>query len=576
MDAVNDPDIVEVWVMKSAQVGWTEILNNVVGFYVDQDPAPILLIQPTLEMGHAWSKDRLAPMIRDSPRLRGKVADSKARDSGNTILHKTFIGGHLTVAGANSPAGLASRPIRVVLCDEVDRYPASAGAEGDPVSLARKRTTTFWNRKLLVGSTPTVKGQSRIEAGYMMGDQRKYFVPCPHCQTFQTLKWAQLSWPEGKPSEAYYACESCGGVINDTDKGSMLAGGEWRATAEGSKAGVASFHINELYSPWVSFGAMAENFWEAKRLPETLRTWVNTSLGEPDELKGETVDETGLLERVEVYPADVPSGVVILTCGVDVQDNRLEMEVVGHGPGQETWSIDYKVIEGDPGQHPSHSPLWQQLDDYLNQDFWHESGLRMRISATCIDTGGHKTDMVYAFCKPRFARRVFAIKGVGGQGRPLVSKPTRNNAAGIRLFSVGVDTGKELIYSRLRVTEPGPGYCHFPAGRDVAFFAQLTAEKLVTRYYTGQAVRKWEPKNKHQRNEALDCRNYAIAALEILGVNLDRLAKKLADRIGKIGEKPDEPEAPEKPNPIQQAQEVKRVPKQRQPRQGGWVSGWRR
>lgn len=564
--------------MKSAQVGWTEILNNVVGFFIDQDPAPILLIQPTLDMGNAWSKDRLAPMLRDSPRLTGKVADPKARDSGNTILHKSFVGGHLTIAGANSPAGLASRPIRIVLCDEVDRYPASAGAEGDPVSLARKRTTTFWNRKLLVGSTPTVKGKSRIEAGYLAGDQRKYFVPCPHCSVMQTLKWSHVQWPDGDPESAYYVCESCGVVIVDSDKPAMLSAGEWRATAEPKRAGVASFHINELYSPWVMFGHMASAFYEAKNFPDTLRTWVNTSLGEPDELTGDTVDETGLLERREVYAAEVPVGVVLLTCGVDVQDNRIELEVVGHGVGHETWSIDYKVFEGDPGQHPSHSPLWKQLDDYLLQDFEHESGLRMRISGVCIDTGGHKTDMVYAFCKPRFSRRVFAIKGVGGQGRPLVSKPTRSNSAGVRLFSIGVDTGKELVYSRLKVSEPGPGYCHFPADRDVAFFSQLTAEKLVTRYYKGQPLRKWELKNAHQRNEALDCRNYAVACLEILGVSLDKIAKKMTARMEVMGARVAEPapviepeeQAPteSKPSTVQRAKP--------QPRQsGGWLNKWR-
>lgn len=593
MDAVNDPTLFEIWVMKSAQVGWTEALNNVVGYYVDQDPAPMLLIQPTVEMGEAWSKDRLAPMVRDSPRLSAKIADSKVKDSGNTILHKTFLGGHITIAGANSPAGLASRPVRVVLFDEVDRYPASAGSEGDPISLARKRTTTFWNRKLLAGSTPTIKGKSRIESGFLQGDQRRYFVPCPHCDRKQTLRWSNVQWPEGKPEEAYYVCEGCGAVIVDADKPWMLAeadrrqrAGEpgigWVPTAEPKRSGVASFHINEIYSPWVTFGTMAANFIEAKQFPDTLRTWINTALGEPDDVRGESMDETGLLERREVYPAEVPAGVVMLTCGVDVQDNRLELEIVGWGPGGESWDIDYRVIEGDPGQHPSHSPLWKQLDEILTSDFEHELGVRMRISATAIDTGGHKTDMVYAFCKPRFARRVFAVKGVGGHGRPLVSKPTRNNAAGVRLFSVGVDTAKELLFSRLKVTEPGPGYCHFPHARDVAFFSQLTAERLVTRYFKGVAVRRWELKDPKARNEALDCRVYATAALAILDVNLDKAARRFRQRVEMLGGEhealsdrprpaaPDEaaPPAAQKPAPA-------RAVKPPRPR-GGFVNGWRR
>lgn len=594
MDAVNDPGISEIWVMKSAQVGWTEVLGNVVGYYVDQDPAPMLLIQPTLEMGHAWSKDRLAPMLRDSPRLQNKIADSKSRDSGNTILHKSFLGGHITIAGANSPAGLASRPVRVVLFDEVDRYSASAGAEGDPVSLARKRTTTFWNRKLLAGSTPTIKGKSRIESGFLNGDQRRFFVPCPHCDARQHLKWSNVQWPEGRPEEAYYVCEKCGAIIVDADKPHMLAeadrrqrAGErgigWVATAEPKRAGIASYHINEIYSPWVTFGQMAGNFVEANQFPDTRRTWINTALGEPDDVTGESMDETGLLERREVYPAEVPAGVVLLTCGVDVQDNRLEMEVVGHGVGGETWNIDYRVIEGDPGQHPSHSPLWKQLDEYLLQEFEHESGLRMRISATGIDTGGHKTDMVYAFCKPRWPRRVFALKGVGGASRPLVTKPTRNNAAGVRLFSVGVDTAKELVFSRLKVPEPGHGFCHFPHSREVAFFSQLTAERLVTRYFKGVATRRWELKDPKARNEALDCRVYALAALAILDVNIEKQAKKLAQRIETRGADvhemttrqhstadapPDRPGA----QPAPPAPQPKAKPKRRP---GGFVNNWK-
>lgn len=570
MDAVNDPSLTEIWVMKSAQVGWTECLNNVIGYYADQDPAPMLLIQPTLEMANAWSKDRLAPMVRDSPRLTHKIADSKAKDSGNTLLHKSFVGGHITIAGANSPAGLASRPVRIVLFDEVDRYPNSAGAEGDPVSLARKRTTTFWNRKLLAGSTPTIKGKSRIEAGFQMGDQRRYFVPCPHCDTMQTLKWAFVTWPDGDPESAWYACESCGCAITDNDKGGMLARGEWRATAEPKRAGIASFHINELYSPWVTFGQMAASFYEAKRLPDTLRTWVNTSLGEPDDVTGDTVDETGLLERREVYPAEVPSGVVMLTCGVDVQDNRIELEVVGHGVGQETWSIAYKTIEGDPGQHPSHSPLWQQLDEYLNQTFDHESGIGMRIAGTCIDTG-YKTDMVYAFCKPRFARRVFAIKGVGGQGRPAVTKPTRNNAGGVRVFALGVDTLKELVYSRLKIAEPGPGYCHFPADRPLAFFEGLTAEKLITTYFKGKELRKWVVKSQHVRNEPLDCRGYAVAALEILGVDLDKKSKAMARRLSEREQKQPEPEV----EPVKPQAQARKFARPQPPKRGGWATGWR-
>lgn len=272
MDAIADPAVREVIVQKSAQVGWTEILLNVIGYHVHQDPSPILMVQPTLEMAEAFSKDRLAPMVRDTPALRGLIADPRSRDSGNTLLHKTFPGGHITMAGANSPAGLASRPIRLALFDEVDRFPVSAGAEGDPVSLGRKRTTTFWNRKTLMGSTPTVKGESRIEAAFEGGDQRYYYVPCPHCDEFQRLVWAQVKWDEGQPDTARYVCQHCGTMLTDADKPQMLRAGEWRASRPSQ--GIASFHISELYSPWVTWPEMARSFLEAKRLPETDRKSV--------------------------------------------------------------------------------------------------------------------------------------------------------------------------------------------------------------------------------------------------------------------------------------------------------------
>jgi len=296
MDAVCDREVESIVIRASAQVGKTEILNNIAGYYIHQDPAPILLLQPTLEIAEAWSKDRFAPMIRDTAALSELIKDPRSRDSGNTLLHKKFPGGHITMAGANSPASLASRPIRIVLMDEVDRYPLSAGAEGDPRSLAKKRSTTFWNRKDIQASTPTVKGISPIDAAYENSDQRLYYVPCTHCGEYQYLKWAQVKWDK-EPEEAYYVCECCGVVLTDSDKPAMLAAGEWRA--EMPFKGVAGFHLSELYSPWVTFGQIAKNFTIAKLLPETLKTWVNTSLGESWEEAGEGLDEDSLMGRRE-------------------------------------------------------------------------------------------------------------------------------------------------------------------------------------------------------------------------------------------------------------------------------------
>jgi len=526
MDAVSDASIEQVVFIKSAQVGATEIIGNVVGYYIDQDPAPILVIQPTLEMGQAWSKDRLAPMVRDTPALRGKIRDPRTRDSGNTQLHKTFPGGRLTIAGANSPAGLASRPIRVLLCDEVDRFPVSAGTEGDPVSLAKKRTAAFWNRKIVLASTPTIKGKSRIEMAWEGSDQRRYFVPCPHCKVKQTLKWVQIRWGKnGKrhlPETTVYECERCGKSITDADKPEMLAAGEWRAGNRDSK--VAGFHINEMYSPWTQFSEIVEAFLEAKKTPETLKTWVNTTLGESWQEAGDSVDEDPLYARREVYGPEVPSGACLLTCGVDVQDDRLECEVVAWGPGEESWGIQYDVFHGDPGKEE----LWKRLDDHLNKTWLHESGVTLRITAAGIDTGGHYTEQTYRFVKPRQGRGVFALKGRGGAGLPLVSGFSKNNKGKVKLFSIGVDGAKETLYfSRLNAAEPGPGYCHFPTSYNQEYFHQLTGEQKVQVESKGRMAHRWEPKTSHRRVEALDCRVYATAALGIANPDLELLAKQI-------------------------------------------------
>jgi phage terminase large subunit GpA-like protein len=345
MDAISDPAIRQVAVMSSAQVGKTEFILNVIGYHIDRDASPILCIQPTLQMAQAFSKDRLAPMLRDTPKLQGKVKDPRSRDSGNTTLHKVFPGGHITIAGANSAAGLASRPVRIVLCDEVDRYPSSAGTEGDPIRLAAKRATTFWNSKLVTVSTPTVKGASRIEAEWLDSDQREYHVKCPHCGASQTLKWRNVHWEEDKPQTACYTCEECGVTWTDADRFKAIKAGEWIATQP--ESGVAGFRLSGLYSPWVPLDDAVRDFLEAKKLPETLRVWVNTFLGETWEEQGDGIDEANISARREAYE-NVPDAVHLLTAGVDVQDDRVEVEVLGHGRDEETWSIDHAIIYGDP------------------------------------------------------------------------------------------------------------------------------------------------------------------------------------------------------------------------------------
>lgn len=521
MDALSDPTIETVVVMSSAQVGKTEVLNNAVGYFISQDPSPMLVVQPTLDMAQTWSKDRLAPMLRDSPVLSGLVKDPRSRDSGNTTLHKIFPGGHVTACGANSPSSLASRPVRNVFCDEVDRYPVSAGSEGDPVSLAKKRATTFWNRKILLVSTPTNKGASRIETAYEESDQRKYHVCCPDCGHEQTLRWSQVKWDEDKPESAKYVCEDCGSLWSDAQRAKVIKLGRWIASKPTKK--IAGFHLSALYSPWTPLEDGVRDFLEAKKQPATLRVWVNTFLGETWEEEGDQVDEYDLSKRAEDWDA-LPEDVLILTAGVDVQDDRLEVEIVGWGRDEESWSVDYKTIYGDP----SAPIVWQDLDQFLSQTYEHELGDDLMVRATCVDSGGHHTQAVYKYCGAREGKRIFAIKGVGGDGKPIVGKPSKNNIGKIKLFPVGVDTAKHLLFSRFRIAEPGPGYCHFPIGRDEEYFKQLTAEKIATRYHKGFAKREFV--KTRTRNEALDVRVYAMAALSLLNVNLLSLAKQQQHR----------------------------------------------
>ena len=550
MDAFSDPSVEMVVVMSSAQVGKTEILNNVIGFHVAQDPSPMLVVQPTLDMAQTWSKDRLAPMLRDTPALQGLVKDPRARDSGNTTLHKIFPGGHITACGANSPSSLASRPVRVVLCDEVDRYPVSAGSEGDPVSLARKRASTFWNRRIGLFSTPTNKGNSRIEAAFEESDKRLYFVPCPHCKHEQSLKWSSVQWEQDKPETAQYACEECGSLWTDAERVRAIRHGKWSPTSEFKR--VAGFHLSGLYSPWTPLDVAVREFLEAKKQPATLRVWVNTYLGETWEEQGEQVDDYAIAERREPFGETLPMEVVLLTAGVDVQDDRLEVEIVGWGRDDESWSIDYRTVYGDPSS-PS---VWQDMDSILSQQFEREDDSILMVRAACVDSGGHHTNSVYNYVRPREGKRIFAIKGVGGEGKPLVGKPGRNNIGKIKLFPIGVDTAKDVLFSRMRIVEPGPGYMHFPLSRSDEYFRQLTAEKLVTRYHKGFARREWV--KIRPRNEALDVRVYAMAALGILNLNINAIA----DRVMMKHENPPEPK--QSPQPKRNSRQT-----------GGFIQSWR-
>lgn len=520
MDAVSDSRYETVVLMTCAQIGKTELVNNVIGYHIHQDPAPILVVHPTVEMANAWSKDRLSPAIRDTPVLTRLIADPKSRDSGNTVLHKSFPGGRVTASGANSPASLASRPCRLILMDEVDRFPLSAGSEGDPVGLAKRRSATYYNRKIVLVSTPTETGSSRIAAAYEESDQRKYFVPCPHCGEHQVLKWSNVKWNDGDPSSAHYVCDECGSVWTELDRSRAIRRGEWRATAE-AKGKVAGFHLNGIYSPWTRLEDAVQDFLTSKSDPMRLRTFVNTFLGETfDSERGEQLDEMDLMNRAEDWGDEIPEEVLLITAGVDTQDDRLEVELIGWARGEESYSLAYHTLYGDP----STAELWLRLDDVLKTPFIHPITGEMICRSACVDSGGHYTQQVYNYCRTRVGRRIFAIKGIGGEGRPIVGRPSKSNIGKVNLFPVGVDTAKEVVMARLRIKEPGEGYCHFPTGRSEEYYRMLTSEKRVVKYYKGRPRNEWV--KTRTRNEALDCRVYGTAALSILNLNLESLYRK--------------------------------------------------
>ena len=554
MDACSDSKIQEVVVMAGAQLGKTEAILNIIGYHIDNNPCPILVLQPTLEMAQAFSKDRIAAgLLRSTPVLKGKVKDPRARDSGNTTLHKVFSGGAVTIVGANSPAGLASRPIRIVLCDEVDRYPTSAGSEGDPIQLARKRSATYFNRKIIMVSTPTNKGASRIEDAYGKSDMREYHVPCKHCHHPQILKWANVKWEDGQPETAKYLCEECGVLWDEADRVWSIRNGDW--VAKKPFKGIAGFAINGLCSPWTPLADGVRDFLSVKKNPEQLRVWTNTYLGETWEDAGERIDDFELADRREEMPF-VPDEVMVLTAGIDTQDNRLEMTVQGWGKDDESYVIDHVTLYGDP----STPQLWGDLDSKLLQQYETASGRLLGIRAAAIDSGGHFTNSVYAFCKKNQGRRIFAIKGVGGDGKAIAGRPTKNNTMKCPLFPVGVDTVKDLVFARLKIKEEGSGYVHFSDVLTDEYFRQLTAEKAVTRFHRGFKKRVFE--KVRARNEALDCMVYSIAAYSILGVNVNALASKIAGQ-----EQPQQQES--KPERKQESF----VPSY--PRKGNFANSWR-
>jgi terminase, large subunit len=526
MDAFSDSKVEMVVWQKSARVGATKIFNHLCAFHMHQDPCSIMVVQPTVEDAEGYSKDEIAPMIRDTPVLRSLVSEPKAKDGSNTILLKQFPGGSLQMVGANSARGFRRVSRRIVLFDEVDGYPAST-PEGDQIKLGIKRSEYFWNRKIGLISTPTLKGFSRIEKWFELSDQRRYFVPCPHCEHKQALRWGQMKWEkdengEGLPETAAYECENCKQLIPHSMKRWMVERGEWRATAAAKRPGLVGFHIwaGYSYSPNASWSQLVQEFLEVKHDRTQLQTFVNVILGETfEDDYAAALSAEGLAARREEYPpGHCPAGVLLLTAGVDVQDNRLAVSVWGWGVGEEAWLVWHQEVMGDPTQ----GEVWDQLDAVLDTAWPVDGGGELKLAQVAIDSGGHATHEVYQYARERRDRYVVAIKGSSRRSQAVVNKGTPQDVnwkgkvikRGVVLFQVGTDTVKTTLFGRMRHNKVGPGYVHFGLAGDDEWCSQVTSEKQQLRYVKGFPVREWI-KSPSARNEALDCMVYAYAALQL-------------------------------------------------------------
>ena len=541
MDCLSPASPIErVVFMKGAQIGGTEAGSCWIGYVIHHAPGPMMAVWPTVEMAKRNSKQRIDPLIEESPALAELIAPARSRDAGNTILAKEFRGGVLVMTGANSAVGLRSMPVRYLFLDEVDGYPLDVEGEGDAISLAEARTRTFTRRKIFIVSTPTIAGASSIEREYEASDQRRYFVPCPHCAHTQWLRFEQLRWERGRPETVVYICESCAAPIAEHHKTSMLEQGQWRATAPGNGK-TAGFHLSSLYSPvgWRTWREIAAA-WESAIDKTTgsasaIKTFKNTELGETWVEDGEAPDWQQLLERREDYRiGSVPRGGLLLVGGADVQKDRIEVSVWAYGRDKEAWLIEHRVLMGDTAR----DAVWKQLAAMTGETWTHACGAQLPLARFAIDTG-FATQEAYAFVRACRDSRVMAVKGAA-RGAALIGTPTAVDVSvggkklrrGLKLYTVAVGLAKQEFYNHLRkqvsVGEDGttlvypPGYIHLPK-IDAEFLQQLCAEQLVTRRdRNGYAVREWQ--KLRERNEALDCANYARAAAAAAG--LDRFEER--------------------------------------------------
>lgn len=568
MAASDDPLIRMIVFQKSSQLGGSEVINNIIGKRIHQNPTEIIYCAEKEDKATAWTQESFDSMVRVTPELRRLISRQPEE---NNQKYKAFPGGGLHIVWATSPAELSSRPVQLIFFDEKAAYKPTK--EGDAVKLGEARTKTYDGEELIVMiSTPRRCDCTRqnetcqdISHDYELGDQREYYVPCPHCSEFQTLKFGGrdtsygLKWDEDSPETPYYLCEHCGAAIEEFDRDEMLAAGRWIASAEFN--GVASFRINQLYSPFVSWGRMVVDFLEAKTSAAKLEVFTNTVLGETWK-PIEAIDYEDLAWKLEAYRTAVPEGVLLLTAGVDVQKDRIECEVVGWGKHHESWAIDYRVFYGSPGVEKGDDEdidetdddglthVWQELEEFLTSSFIGANGQAFRIQCAAFDSG-YLTSTVYKFVHKHRRKRWFAVKGMSDPFKPIYSKPTlQGRNPKVQLFPIGVAAAKDEIFAALKVLQPGPGYCHFPDKdpyRDDGHMKMLASEKMVTHTRGGRTYRTYEKVGPSVRNEALDIRVYNVAARTILNPNYDILAKRrlqhteAADRDAEPPTKPDPP-----------------------------------
>lgn len=553
MDAFTDPKVRHIVMVAASQVGKSEFINNCIGYVIDEDPGSILFIHPTTIDAQEYSKLRIAPMLRDSPALRQKIAAPKSRDSHNTILQKAYPGGILTMCGSTEAHALASKPIRYVFGDERDRWATSAGNEGDPWDLAMARQTTFYNAKAVEVSTTTIKNASAIEAAYYTGTMERWNSKCPHCGEYHEIRWSDIRFEYDenivshkktyKIRTVYYTCPGCGCISTEAEM--KRAPAKWIAeNPDAYSQGTRSFWLNAFVSQWASWETIVLKYLSALGSTKKMQVVYNTCFGEPWEDRGDIEDEDSLLARREDYgknendePIELPPGVLVLTAGVDTQDDRLEYEIVGHGHFGETWGIEKGIVMGRPDDEAT----WGKLDEVVFDRIFHfENGVGLRVSMSFVDEGGHFTQSVRMQCRARIGKKVFCIKGMAGQDKPYISPPKKQKIIVNQIavgtcwqYQIGVDSGKEIIMDNLRVQTPGQKYCHFPKRDDYgsAYFTGLLSE---TKVYDPNKKQPWSWKKipGHERNEPLDCRNYALAAFKALPKNLDEIDRQLKAASG--------------------------------------------